>query len=895
MNAIDPILFQQNSDIHIRVWFNDGERGFQHLQPDRPFASVPYALAAGNVGLAPGSVTVAQLDQSIVEYLQPEIVAQPSTRSAVAGGQIELTVETYGRNLAYQWLRNGEILDGQTQPTLKFESFDPALHAGDYILETTNPFGTVSSDVISISEIIVQSLAIRASFPEQHDMLISFDVMEEVEVLFTAHGPSLETPNASEDPDIYLQDANENLIHRNDDWDLSIGALESFGVYSLNDLESAILHVLAPGSYSVRARDLGDIAAEMEIQLHTLGDASGNAIQNIRVHAYLGLEDGSAQFQTASFAFDSFDSLDLTSSSVLDDSISTLLVSGGSDLGELSLEVVENQPIGTTLKLFDTIEFPGEEISFSLVSGPGDDNNSLFNFDSIGALKTADVLDYEASNNLRMRLRIADERNATLEVIYLVTVTDDPTDNDQQSPVIELVGDSLFIHPVNTPWVDPGFTASDETDGILSDSVNVTGELDLNRTGIYTLTYSAADASGNESNITRTIRVVSRPNHTADLNSSVSLEMIWVEPGTFTMGQDGVATPVQHEVTLTTGFYLGKYEVTQAQYEAVMTGNTETDSYGNVISATPSEWPNNPDRPVEKVSWEDIQVFLTRLNAQEAGNIPEGWAYVLPTEAQWEYACRAGTTTAYSWGDTIASDDANYNWDGDWNTGTDFQQSRDVGQYSANPWGFFDMHGNVWEWTADALTYGTYGSGAQTDPFNAGAPGTGRVARGGSWFSTGADLRSALPGHFNPSNRFIYLGFRVGFQQTPVATAPVITILNTNGTWPSYYDEGSEPIFPTFEYSAIDDVDGDISSQVTISTGFGSFYNEQHGTEEGSAFVTFTVTDSSGNASTHTEYGPAEIIGGFGPSDENGFIYSDSDGDGIDDAIDAFPEDPTQW
>ena len=87
-----------------------------------------------------------------------------------------------------------------------------------------------------------------------------------------------------------------------------------------------------------------------------------------------------------------------------------------------------------------------------------------------------------------MRLRIADERNATLEVIYLVTVTDDPTDNDQQSPVIELVGDSLFIHPVNTPWVDPGFTASDETDGILSDSVNVTGELDLNRTGIYTLT-----------------------------------------------------------------------------------------------------------------------------------------------------------------------------------------------------------------------------------------------------------------------------------------------------------------------------------------------------------------------------------------------------------------------
>ena len=206
--------------------------------------------------------------------------------------------------------------------------------------------------------------------------------------------------------------------------------------------------------------------------------------------------------------------------------------------------------------------------------------------------------------------------------------------------------------------------------------------------------------------------------HEADLNASVAMEMIWVEPGTFTMGQDGVATP-DHEVTLTNGFYLGKYEVTQAQYEAVMTGNTDG------LSATPSKWPNNADRPVEKVSWDDIQKFLTRLNAQEAGNIPAGWAYVLPTEAQWEYACRAGTTTAYSWGDSITTSNANYSDSG-------YSQTRDVGLYSANPWGFFDMHGNVWEWTADWYT--AYSSGAQTDPEGP-ATGSDRVYRGGSWYN----------------------------------------------------------------------------------------------------------------------------------------------------------------
>ena len=122
---------------------------------------------------------------------------------------------------------------------------------------------------------------------------------------------------------------------------------------------------------------------------------------------------------------------------------------------------------------------------------------------------------------------------------------------------------------------------------------------------------------------------------------------------------------------------------------------------------SPANWPNNDDRPVEKVSWEDAQVFLTRLNQleQTAGRLPSGWKYVLPTEAQWEYACRAGTTTIFSWGNSATSTQANFDGTqpyGGGASGTKIQTNYvDVGQYGANPWGFFDMHGNVWEWVHD--------------------------------------------------------------------------------------------------------------------------------------------------------------------------------------------------
>ena len=230
--------------------------------------------------------------------------------------------------------------------------------------------------------------------------------------------------------------------------------------------------------------------------------------------------------------------------------------------------------------------------------------------------------------------------------------------------------------------------------------------------------------------------------------SAGNLEMIWVEPGTFMMGslpseKGRTRDETGHQVTLTKGFYLGKYEVTQAQWKRVM-GSDRSNFKG-------------PDRPVEKVSWRDAIKFCNRLAdiEERAGRVPDGMVYRLPTEAQWEYACRAGTTSVYSRGDLITKTNANYKDSG-------FKQTHEVGQYLANPWGFFDMHGNVAEWTAD--WFGGYPTGQVIDPQGV-ATGLTKVKRGGSWLNEGTILRSARRRDSIPTLRTSTLGFRLSLQK----------------------------------------------------------------------------------------------------------------------------------
>ncbi|NBW87127.1 MAG: formylglycine-generating enzyme family protein [Planctomycetia bacterium] len=189
---------------------------------------------------------------------------------------------------------------------------------------------------------------------------------------------------------------------------------------------------------------------------------------------------------------------------------------------------------------------------------------------------------------------------------------------------------------------------------------------------------------------------------------------------------------------LTKPFYLGVTEVTNAQWKAVM---------GEV----PSMW-QDADRPVEEVSWNDAVAFCRKLS-----ELPEeraaGREYRLPTEAEWEYACRAGSKTAYSFGD----DEGSLGEHG-WFDGNSDGQTHPVARKKPNAWGLHDMHGNVWEWCSD--WYGEYPAGATTDPAGP-AGGSDRVFRGGGWSDTAGDCRSALRGRRDPEDRYYFLGFRL--------------------------------------------------------------------------------------------------------------------------------------
>ena len=239
------------------------------------------------------------------------------------------------------------------------------------------------------------------------------------------------------------------------------------------------------------------------------------------------------------------------------------------------------------------------------------------------------------------------------------------------------------------------------------------------------------------------------------ITNSIGMKLGVVPPGEFEMGSPETeekrsGDESRHRVRLTKPAFMTIYEITQAEFQTVM-------------ETAPSGITDSDRLPVQNVSWEQAVAFCRKLS-----ELPEekaaGRVYQLPTEAQWEYACRAGSTTPTSFGGAITSSQANF--DGNYAYGTDTPgtfvgKPQAVGSYEPNAWGFYDMHGNVYEWTAD--WYEKFTSGAVSDPVGP-ADGSYRVSRGGSWFYGASVARSADRCRREPRNAQRIMGFRLSLR-----------------------------------------------------------------------------------------------------------------------------------
>jgi formylglycine-generating enzyme required for sulfatase activity len=228
------------------------------------------------------------------------------------------------------------------------------------------------------------------------------------------------------------------------------------------------------------------------------------------------------------------------------------------------------------------------------------------------------------------------------------------------------------------------------------------------------------------------------------LTNDLGMTFALIPAGEFAMGSPrGEAgrqgSETQHNVTLTRPFYLGTTEVTQAQWRALMEKN-------------PS-FVEGEGHPVETITWNDAVEFCRRLSERD------GACYRLPTEAEWEYACRAGTTTAYHTGGKLSTAQANYNGEADNpDHGLNRDETTPVRSFEPNAWGLYDMHGNVWEWCSD--WHGPYDAQPTTDPRGP-DEGTTRIVRGGCWVNASAICRSAMRGDTEPMSWNFHFGMRV--------------------------------------------------------------------------------------------------------------------------------------
>jgi formylglycine-generating enzyme required for sulfatase activity len=234
------------------------------------------------------------------------------------------------------------------------------------------------------------------------------------------------------------------------------------------------------------------------------------------------------------------------------------------------------------------------------------------------------------------------------------------------------------------------------------------------------------------------------------LPNNQKMEMVLIKPGKYLMGDKGWKKGTQpvHQVTINYSFFIGKYLVTQAQWRALMGDSVQS-------------WHKGDDRPMERVTWHDAQSFLSALNTHASSS--SLYMYRLPSEAEWEYVCRAGTTTEYSFGNTISTKLANFDCryrHGNTPEGISIHKTTPVGNYPPNRWGVYDMHGNLWEWCGDVWHENYIGAPSDGSSWLVGGDSTRRVVRGGAWNQLDYECTSAYRRSEISSHGLTYVGFR---------------------------------------------------------------------------------------------------------------------------------------
>ncbi len=649
---------------------------------------------------------VAQLSSEVAGALKPVIFESPASIISVGGVGVKLAVEANGGNLSYQWKKNGLNLAGATFPVLTISDLNATQHEGNYTVVVSNIFGSATSSVaqIDVNGSLTEGLVAWWKFDETNGTIANDSSGNGNEGNLT-NGPTWTSGKIGGALSFDGADDRVKIPHTILDQKLAFTVSLWFNMKMGSDGSYHALITAANSSnanaftfekrpdHSIAIRDMGEIsistAKTSDFWTSTWRHVT-LAKSSVGIVIYLsGEELDSKNYSTATTSVDA-NGLWIGPDQ---DSVGGGWQSGQSVKGELDDYRIYDRAL-SAFEVKALYEL-GDQPVGNAVTGSGTVINGEVGDGSVTASKLANNTITTAQLNEQILKYLKPE----------ITLA-------PQAPGLIFNGQTITLHSraegkyLTYQWYKNGqaLAGANNKRYVIED---VNGTL---HDGNYTLVVS--NDFGSITTQPTELLVDGTP--TSHSVASISMDMIFCPPGTFTMGsptnETGRGTDeTQHQVTLSHGFYLGKYEVTQAQYQAVMNGNSAG------LSADRASL-RASNRPVEKASWEDAQIFLSQLNTieQTAGRLPAGWKYVLPTEAQWEYACRAGTTTAYSWGNDINSSRANYNWDGGLMTGNDFKQTRDVGQYAANPWGFFDMQGNVWEWVSDWKA--NYFTGAQTNP-----------------------------------------------------------------------------------------------------------------------------------------------------------------------------------